>query len=155
MDVNRGEIYWIDSNPYRAGGEHVQHADRPAIIVSNDEINSEMLTKEVVYLTTRPKADKPTHCTIRSSRQVSTALCEQIQTVSNEQIGEYMGTCTEEEMAMVEACIQVSLQLSAGAAQTSNDYYEDKIWYLEQKIEEMKIREQTIKEIYEGMLARG
>lgn len=68
-------------------------------------------TVEIVYLTTQPKTDLPTHCTIRSSSRTSTALCEQIQTVSTEQIGEYIGTVTVQEMAAIERCMMTSLGL--------------------------------------------
>lgn len=108
----RGEIYYIDKNPtYRPTYGSTQEPGRPAIIVSNDKNNIHALTYEIVYLTTQPKKDLPTHCTIRSSKYTSTALCEQITTVSNEQVRDFQGTCTEEEMRMVDACLAISLGL--------------------------------------------
>jgi mRNA interferase MazF len=106
-DITRGQIYWIKPSEYREAIGHVQMADRPGIVVSN--YNN--YTVEVVYLTTKPKKDLPTHCTIRSSSKVSTALCEQIQTVSTEQIGKYLGTATVQEMEAVERCMMTSLGL--------------------------------------------
>lgn len=84
---------------------------RPGIIVSNEANNKYADTFEIVYLTTAPKNDLPTHCTIRSAIEPSTALCEQIQTVSINQIENYIGTCTIGEMAQIDACICVSLDL--------------------------------------------
>lgn len=109
--INRGDIYWIDINPNRNQGAHVQRASRPAIIVSDDSINRQNYAHEIVYLTTAPKVDQKTHCTIRSSTKVSTALCEQVQTVSHEQIGRYIGTCTKKEMEAVERGMMISLAL--------------------------------------------
>lgn len=79
-DVKRGEIYYISRGGYNTGSE--QQADRPGVIVSNDKNNKNSQTLEVVYLTTQPKNELPTHCTIRSTGRVSTVLCEQIHTVS-------------------------------------------------------------------------
>ena len=79
-DVKRGEIYYISRGGYNTGSE--QQADRPGVIVSNDKNNKNSQTLEVVYLTTRPKNELPTHCTIRSTGRVSTVLCEQIHTVA-------------------------------------------------------------------------
>lgn len=44
-------------------------------------------TVEVVYMTTKPKTDLPTHVYIESALRPSTLLCEQISTVSEERIG--------------------------------------------------------------------
>jgi mRNA interferase MazF len=104
-DITRGQIYWIKPSEYREAIGHVQRADRPGIVVSTHN----KYTVEVVYLTTQPKTDLPTHCTIRSSSKVSTALCEQIQTVSVEQIGSYIGTATVQEMEAIERCMMTSL----------------------------------------------
>ena len=94
-DVKRGEIYYISRGGYNTGSE--QQADRPGVIVSNDKNNKNSQTLEVVYLTTQPKNELPTHCTIRSTGRVSTVLCEQIHTVAVERIGKYIGVCTAQK----------------------------------------------------------
>ena len=104
-DISRGQIYWIRPSEYREAIGPVQRPNRPGIVVSNYN----KYTVGIVYLTTQPKADLPTHCTIRSSNRTSTALCEQIQTVSTEQISEYIGTVTVQEMAALERCMMTSL----------------------------------------------
>lgn len=106
----RGEIYYICLRPV-FGSE--QQAGRPAIIVSNDMNNAYSDTVEVVYLTTQPKKDLPTHVTIRSNQKVSTALCEQVHTVDVSRISDYFATCTEQEMGAIDAALLVSLGLSA------------------------------------------
>lgn len=72
---------------------------------------------EIVYLTTQPKADLPTHVMIRSAKFQSTALCEQVTTVSTSRLGDYYGSCTREEMDEVNAAIMVSLGLCFGLAE--------------------------------------
>lgn len=86
MDIKRGDIWYIESG-YSVGSE--QRAGRPAIVVSNNRNNQYSGTVEVVYLTTQPKRDLPTHVTISSLSRESTALCEQITSVSTERFGSY------------------------------------------------------------------
>lgn len=107
----RGQIYWIGRSLYKPQVGCVQEAGRPGIIVSNDLNNAHAYTLEVVYLTTAPKKYLPTHCKIRSAERPSTALCEQVTTISDEQIREYIGTCTAEEMAEVDRCIAIGVNL--------------------------------------------
>jgi mRNA interferase MazF len=80
-------------------------------------------TVEVVYLTTQPKTDLPTHCTIRSTGRISTVLCEQVHTVSIERVGKYIGQCTDVEMRNIDIAIMISLSLDAGI-KTSKQYNE-------------------------------
>ena len=125
-EIKRGDIFWVDPNPYKPAVGHMQQAGRPAIVVSNDENNFYSPTLEIVYLTTKPRRDMPTHCTIRSSNRVSTALCEQVTTISKaEQIGEYIGCCTEEEMRMVDTCIAISLGLDFATQPEKEEPCED------------------------------
>lgn len=111
-DVKRGEIYYISRGGYNTGSE--QQADRPGVIVSNDKNNKNSQTLEVVYLTTQPKNELPTHCTIRSTGRVSTVLCEQIHTVAVERIGKYIGVCTAQEMQNIDIGLMISISLGDG-----------------------------------------
>ena len=115
-NVKRGEIYYISRGGYNTGSE--QQADRPGVIVSNDKNNKNSQTLEVVYLTTQPKNELPTHCTIRSTGRVSTVLCEQIHTVAVERIGKYIGMCTAQEMQNIDIGLMISIGLGdAGGRQ--------------------------------------
>ena len=107
--MKRGDIYYVLEGAY-VGSE--QKAGRPAVIVSNETLNSKGGTVEIVFLTTKPKSRIPTHITIRSATYVSTALCEQITSVSKERIGEYVGTCTESEMLQIDIALKISLGLN-------------------------------------------
>lgn len=108
-EIKRGDIYYISKYP-TIGSE--QQAGRPAIIVSNEKNNQHSATVEVVYLTTQPKADLPTHVTINSAPRESIALCEQVTSVSVDRIGDKMGQLTKREMAQVDIALLVSLDLT-------------------------------------------
>lgn len=123
--MKRGEIYWIEPSVSKVEQGSVQWPNRPAIIVSNDKNNAFSPTVEVVYLSASPKKPLPTHTTIESALQISTALCEQVNTISVERIGRYLGTCTEEEMEAVGRCIAISLGLDWSEPVEECSYDED------------------------------
>lgn len=106
--IKRGDIHYILES-VSVGSE--QRAGRPAIVVSNNAGNATSFVVEVVFLTTKPKTDMPTHVSIRSATYPSTALCEQITSVSTERVGEYVGTCTKQEMEAIDRALHISLDL--------------------------------------------
>ena len=114
--MNRGDIYYV-ARTYQENGSE-QHAGRPAVIVSNNKNNENSGTVEVVYLTTKPKKDLPTHVSIYSSTFPSTVLCEQIHTVNKSRVGDKIGTLTEDELADVDDALAISLGLKQEQPQT-------------------------------------
>lgn len=113
--MKRGEIYYVEpSKQYQETGSE-QRANRPAIIVSNDMNNENAQTVEIVYLTTQPKKELPTHVQINCNGRISTALCEQISTVAVERLQNYMGTCTDDEMGKINDAIMISLGVDVAA----------------------------------------
>lgn len=106
--IKRGDIVYIEKSP-SIGSE--QHSGRPAVIVSNDKNNQFADTVEVVYLTTAPKNDLPTHVTIRSAPKESIALCEQVTTVSISRIGNFICAATAQEMRQIDTALLISLDL--------------------------------------------
>lgn len=105
-----GEIYFV-SRGATTGSE--QQAGRPAIVVSNEMCNIHSPTVEMVYLTSQPKTDLPTHVTIRSTSKQSTALCEQIMTIDASRLQDYLSTCTAQEMTLIDAALMISLGIDA------------------------------------------
>lgn len=106
--MKRGELYYIEKAP-QSGSEQV--AGRPAIIVSNDKCNLFSEVVEIVYLTTAPKVDLPTHVTIRSTHKPSIALCEQVTSVAISRVGGFIGVCTEAEMDAIDQALAISLDI--------------------------------------------
>lgn len=107
--MKRGEIYYI-ANPNRIGSE-IRKA-RPGIVVSADHLNESSAVVEVVFLTSQPKREETTHVVIRSTGRESTALCEQINTVAKQRVGNYLGACTPKEMAAIDEALLCSLGVS-------------------------------------------
>lgn len=119
--MKRGQIYYIESNHQEIGSE--QRAGRPAVIVSNNKNNENSTTVEVVYMTTQPKNDLPTHVFIRSSLRPSTVLCEQIYSVSTERLGTYIGELTDRELQELDIALSISLGLDWMQPETSRGGY--------------------------------
>lgn len=109
----RGNIYFIQSSYTEQGVE--QRGDRPAVIVSNDIGNEHSECVEIVYMTTQPKAELPTHVLIRSALKPSTLLCEQIITVSKDRVGTWIGTLTELEIQQMDTALAISIGLDFAA----------------------------------------
>lgn len=167
MKVKRGDIYWITKNPYRPTEGSVQSPGRPGIVVSNDANNACSNTFEIVYLTSKQKKALPTHCTINSAPKPSIALCEQVQTISDEQLQEYIAHCTEEEMAEIDRCITISLGLpepDSGRERPVSDspFFTDEevntmaltITRYEKELAAANARVELLKDMYNSLLVR-
>lgn len=111
--IRRGDVYFIEREDSEVGSE--QRAGRPAIVVSNDAQNATSNVIQVVFLTTRPKTDLPTHVTVRSTGVLSTALCEQITPVDISRIGDWRCTCSNTEMEAINRALSISLALEPEA----------------------------------------
>lgn len=109
MDVKRGDVVYIKKVGITVGCG--QSADRPAVIVSNDIGNKNSTCVEIIYLTTQKKAYLPTHTEV-IAKVKSTALCEQIHTISKERIQGYIRSCTDAEMSAINKCLAVSIGLN-------------------------------------------
>lgn len=136
-DIKRGEMFYISRGGASYNGSE-QHSDRPAVVVSNNKNNENSNVIEIVYMTTQPKTDLPTHVTVRSTGRISTVLCEQVYSVSTERVGTYIGECTDKEMENIDIALMISLQLD-GNMKTSKKYNET--------IKEQQEHEDTIAEI--------
>ena len=108
MEVYRGDIFYIEDN-YRTEGSE-QRAGRPALVVSNNTGNYHSNIVSIVWLTTAEKKPLPTHCKVLS-RTPSTAICEQVVTISQDRLGEFVRTATEAEMKEVDRCLMIALGL--------------------------------------------
>lgn len=140
MNVYKGDIFYIKKGGRVTGSE--QNVERPAVVVSNDVGNEHSGIVEVVYLTSQPKKDLPTHAKVLCSVP-SVALCEQINTVSKERLGSYIRTCTDKEMNDIDAKLKISLGLN-GEDETQNN--SEEVEQLKAELEEAraKIKEQRM-----------
>jgi mRNA interferase MazF len=152
--MKRGEIYYIQ-RPDTYGCEI--RKSRPAIIVSNDALNDTAGVVEVVYLTTSPRKELPTHAHITSSGVESTALCEQIDSVSFRLVGHYCGACTPEEMAAVDRALVASLDLAKARGSitdraVASEQHSYELARLHDELEQVKAERDRYVKIVEALL---
>ena len=139
----RGQIYYVSKGP-TIGSE--QQSGRPAVIVSNDTLNQNQKTVEIVYLTTRLKPQLPAFTTIKSSGVTSSAIVTQISTIDKCRLLEYIGECTPEEMHRIEKCMLYSLGLEK--YETPNDNI------IIDRLGTIKAERDAYKDIYERLFER-
>lgn len=111
--VVRGQIVMV-SLPNM--GTSVQHGMRPCIIVSNNKANTFSPNVVLVPLTSRSKKPLPTHYTIEPTRNNglknnSTALAEQIITISKSAIQKVIGYVDNHDMIHVNKILKESISL--------------------------------------------
>lgn len=75
-------------------------------------LNDNSPVVQVVYCSASPKKELPEHITIRSTEQISTALCENVYTVDKSRVGRYVGRCTRREMEQVDLGLLSGLGLA-------------------------------------------
>lgn len=112
MEIYKGDIFYIKKANNTIGSE--QQAGRPAIVVSNNIGNEHSENVSIVYLTTQSKKSLPTHVQVKA-HALSTALCEQIYTVSKERVGNYIRSLNALEMAAIENAIMLGLGIEHNA----------------------------------------
>lgn len=88
-----------------------QDTGRPAVIVSNNDINESQNMVEVVYLVEKPNESLPTHAKVKCHLP-STALCEQVVSVSKDRIDGFIRTCTDEEIEKINKGLSISLGIT-------------------------------------------
>ena len=108
MEIFRGDVFFV-----LKGGEvgSEQYGGRPAVIVSNNKGNEHSSNVTVVFITTKPKAELPTHTTVTTTREVSTALCEGVTTISKDRLGDFCCSLKESEMRAIDNCLSIALGL--------------------------------------------
>lgn len=107
MEINKGDIVWVENSKV-TGSEMA--GTRPAIVVSNNKANQYSPVVTVVWLCSNERKPLPTHCMVKALK-LSTAVCENVTTVSKERIGGYIRTATDEEIDAVDRCLRIHLDL--------------------------------------------
>ena len=116
--VKRGQMYYIHKRPpFKESRELDPKGGRPAIIVSRDEDNFMSGTVNVVYLTSEHNIRflRDTQFKLTGGKMIrSVAKCEQIDTVDKQCLGDYIGDCNEEELALLNKALCLSLNIRTG-----------------------------------------
>lgn len=143
-EYRRGDIYYV----HRIATTGAEIATgRPAIIVSNDRLNQKIDTVEVVFLTTKNKCLAPEHFSIRATGSLSTVICEQITTVDKVRLGDFIGTCTPEDIKFLNKALLSSLGLEQYINQANDDQ-------IVNRIAEIKAERDAYKTIYNELFDR-
>lgn len=151
--TQRGDIFYIKGiENDKVGGRK----NRPAVVVSNNANNRHSDRIEIVYLTTQPKADLPTHVTIRSTGTVSTALCESVNTVHEDRFENYAGKCTDQEMEHIDIALMTSLGIEGNTTPTRDiSEYEELVQKQKKEIERLKSDMATIEKSNGELIIRN
>lgn len=152
----KGEIFWIETGKTYSIAKKV----RPGVIVSKDELNDRLPTVEIVYLTTHPKGESECHCVVGGAEKPSVALCENVLTVHNSQVGDYIGSCTQDEMDEIDKCIMRGLGLetniyNAMATDERITELEKEKALLEKEVLEARSKNELLREMYNDLLLSG
>lgn len=155
QQYRRGDMYYVNNGKTEHVGSETKK-DRPAIIVSCDANNRHSPVLEMVFLTTQPKADLPTHVTIRSTGRISTALCEAPTPVAVERINNYIGEATEEEMKSIDVALLIGLGINYDKHQEAHSEQsvkeaDEKIRQMKEEVEDLK---KKISDMHEDILAK-
>lgn len=118
MEYKRGDIYYI--HKFDTVGKEMA-TGRPAIIVSNDRCNAKLDTVQVVFLTTKNRCIAPEHFTIQATGVTSTVICEQITAVDKRRIGNFIGSCTPDEISLLNKALLASLDLDEYVSRKLSD----------------------------------
>lgn len=111
----RGEVWMVAADPGKPAVGTEIWSDRPAVIVSNNVINSRAGFAQVVYLSTSArKRSGPTHVILPApdGRGDAMALCEQVHTVDASRLRRKMSTVPEEFIRELDASIALSLSIN-------------------------------------------
>ena len=117
--MKRGDIYLIRRRDDAVGSE-IKKA-RPGVLVSCDALNNTSGVVEVVYLTTQPRRDLPSHAHTARRTGVLSHGCEQVDSVSVYLLGERIARLSAEEMQAVDQALQCSLGLHADPEEEASE----------------------------------
>jgi len=113
MDYKRGDIVLVNFNPQKKK-EEVGKV-RPAIIMSDTELNDVLDLVSVIALTTNLIEDsEPLRIRIKKREALkvdSDAMIEQLRSISKERIKERVATVSEEEMEKIAYGVKLMLGL--------------------------------------------
>ena len=110
--IRRGEIYYVRLG-MRQGS--IQMGRRPCIVVQNNTGNKNSPTTIIIPITSQDKKPIPTHVDLSSVRELvsgSKAIAEQVLTIDQSELGEYICRLDKWLMAKVNVALMISLGLT-------------------------------------------
>lgn len=132
----RGEIYYVEEDENEITDAYIQSMGRPYVIVSNDIGNQHSPVCMMAPLTTKRKKPLPMHVQISSALKKSTVLCEQVKTIYQSRIGEYIGKVTSAEQKRIDESLIISFGI--GTNLNRNEIIEQYLNTIKKQLEENK-----------------
>jgi mRNA-degrading endonuclease toxin of MazEF toxin-antitoxin module len=122
-DIKRGDIFYVNELDNTTG--------KPALIISDNEINFNTPKCVILHLSKRPQEDKVTHVKIdKGECYGSVILCEFPQTILQEKIGQWVRTLPDFVMKEVDKALAIALSIRITSKQADKEIKE-----LEKEIE--------------------
>lgn len=104
----RGQVWWQKPSTIKQPG--IQNDGRPVVIISNNSGNRFSPAITVIPFTTADKKPLPTHVKVlMEDGKVSTALCEQLRTISTDLLEDYIGTLDNTKLTEIEGATLIAL----------------------------------------------
>lgn len=117
----RGQVWWWNS-PDTQAINGISFGTRPVLIISNDVLNATSSVVTVAPLTTQDKRPFKTHVEFVDYKGVkSTAMLEQIRTISKDDLTGYMGTLSESKMIEINNAILCALGMKTVEEEIINE----------------------------------
>lgn len=113
MQLHRGEIWLVELG--NGIGSEQNGRQRPVLVVQNDIGNFHSPTVTIIPLTSQLKKCLPTHVTLQKTNcllYTSTALIEQIATISKERFIKFIGVIDKSEMFAVENALLIQIGIT-------------------------------------------
>ena len=151
-DFSRGEMHYIDDMGHT--NEFGYRSGRPCIIISDDSANRNSSHVTVIPLTSQEKKPTPTHVAIQC-KMPSTALCENIQAVPKEKVGNYIRTCSKAEMTEIHKGICCALGVPMpGTSKAISDSPHESVDATNAKIIKLEAERDVYKKVCTQLLNR-
>lgn len=151
-DFSRGEIHYIDDMGHT--NEFGYRSGRPCIIISDDSANQYSSHVTVIPPTSQEKQPTPTHVAIQC-KMSSTTLCENIQTVPKEKVGNYIRTCSKAEMAEIGKGVCCALGVPMpGTSKAISDSLHESVDATNAKIIKLEAEREVYKKVCTQLLNR-
>jgi len=109
--MKRGEVWWVEFDP--SVGSEIRKT-RPAVIVSNDSANRNLLRVVVIPLSTNTSRVYPGEVLVTVEGKQGKAMADQIMAADKLRLKTQIGTLSKADMLGVEQAILVHLGLSYG-----------------------------------------
>lgn len=145
----RGEVYYLlYENP---GVPYNNKAHRPVLIVSSNKGNETTPFVQILSMTTQPRYGFM-FPQVEATGKTSWVKCNEIQSVSKDDLGKYLCTLSESEMEAIDRAMMVALGLNNSITEEENEEIErlkEEISELEDKLEDVAIQRDTWKRMYD------